>query len=164
MIAIISERNNKIDLVIKTTAGSVLQISFLISPILIITGWIMSLPVSMLFSPFIVFSLVISSLLFKIFIIDSESNLIERMIYDDETIINTVMSYIESNPKNYDDNSILRNPNIKNTYNFDLIYKEVEEKNLNYSSIIAKYNTDLKIKRYEKSESFKFIVNREAMR
>ncbi|CAG8678049.1 4217_t:CDS:1, partial [Scutellospora calospora] len=97
------------------------------------------------------------------------------------------MSYIESKPKNYDDNSIIvynelkhqfeidvedetlrrmnwKNPDIKDSYDFKLIYNEVKDRNLNYSSVIAKFDSNIKLKNYENSEYFKYIVNRESMR
>ena len=119
-------------------------------------------------------------------IYDSLQNIFFHDIYDDETIINIVMSHIESEPKNYDNCSILTysefkpqfeidvndevlrrmnsvNPDIKNTYDFRLIYEEVKKTSLNYSSIIAKFDNNDKLKEYENSESFKYITNRETL-
>ncbi|CAG8539036.1 8714_t:CDS:2 [Scutellospora calospora] len=202
-IAVVFGIKDKMDIVIDNTGGSAIQIIYFVLPIIVISGWIMNLSVSIYFSPFISFSIVLCSFIFKLFIIDGESNLIEGMIsillydslqniffyeiYDDETIINTVMSYIESKPKNYDSNSILiynelkyqfeidvedetlrrmnwKNSDIKNTYDFRLIHDEVKKINLNYSSIIAKFDTNDKIKDYEESKEFKYIVNRESLR
>ncbi|CAG8440250.1 784_t:CDS:2, partial [Scutellospora calospora] len=113
-IAIISGRNNKMDLVIETTAGSVLQLSFLVLPIIVISGWIMGSP------------------------IDVEEETLCRMNW--------------------------KNSDIKNIYDFRLIHEEVKKINLNYSSIIAKFDTEDKIKKYEESEEFKYIINHESLR
>jgi hypothetical protein len=55
------------------------------------------------------------------------------------------------------------NPDINDEYDFNLIYKEVKNKILNYSSVIAKYDSDYKIKKYEESEEFKSLVYRETV-
>ena len=43
-------------------------------------------------------------------------------LFNDDIIISTVISYIESNPKNYDDNSILVYNELK--YQFDIEVKD----------------------------------------
>ncbi|CAG8618073.1 239_t:CDS:2 [Scutellospora calospora] len=108
---------------------------------------------------------------------------------DNETIINTVLDFIKSNPTKYrfDINwwsvindlkpqyelevkdevyrrTNMRNPDVKNKENFKLIEEEVHDAMLDYSSILEYYYTDEDLRKYEESDNFKYIVNRETMR
>ncbi|CAG8561031.1 7718_t:CDS:2, partial [Scutellospora calospora] len=79
---------------------------------------------------------------------------------DNETIINTVFDFIRSNPEKYgfDINWW------SNEKDFILIKEKVQDTILGYSSVLEYYNTDDELKKYEESNNFNCIINREAMR
>ncbi|CAG8483341.1 7385_t:CDS:1 [Scutellospora calospora] len=108
---------------------------------------------------------------------------------DNNIIIKTVFDFIRSNPEKYrfDINwwsvindlkpqyeleikdeiyhqTNMKNPNIENKKDFILIKEEVHDTILGYSSVLEYYNTDDELKKYEESDNFNCIVNREAMR
>ena len=56
------------------------------------------------------------------------------------------------------------NPDIENVEDFKMIEEEVHDSYSGYSSVLAYYYTDDELKKYEKSDHFKYIVNRESMR
>ncbi|CAG8586524.1 8454_t:CDS:2 [Scutellospora calospora] len=80
---------------------------------------------------------------------------------DNETIINTVFDFIRSNPEKYgfDINwwSVIND--LKPQYEL-----EVKDEIYRYSSVLEYYNTNDELKKYEESDNFNYIVNREAMR
>ena len=110
-------------------------------------------------------------------------------IIDDETIVKTVFNYVRSNPEKYGfdinwwsvindlkpqyelevKDEVFRrtkmvNPDIKNVEDFKMIEEEVHDSHSGYSSVLVYYYTDDELKKYEESDHFKYIVNREAMR
>ncbi|CAG8695051.1 8028_t:CDS:2, partial [Scutellospora calospora] len=69
-ISIIFGIKDKMDIVIDNTGGSAIQIIYFVLPIIVISGWIMNLSVTMYFSPFITFSTFVCSFVFKLFVVD----------------------------------------------------------------------------------------------
>ncbi|CAG8634614.1 688_t:CDS:2, partial [Scutellospora calospora] len=69
-IAVLFGYKDKMDIVIDNTGGSAIQIIYFVLPIIVISGWIMNLSVTMYFSPFITISTFVCSFVFKLFVVD----------------------------------------------------------------------------------------------
>jgi Ca2+:H+ antiporter len=75
--AVIVAMKNKMDLAIGVAIGSSLQIALLVTPFLVILGWIIGQPMSLHFQPFETIVFFLSVLVVNYLIMDGESNYLE---------------------------------------------------------------------------------------
>lgn len=92
--AVISAMKNKMDLAVGVAIGSSMQIALFMTPFLVILGWILGQPMSLLFSTFETCVLFISVLILNYIVSDGESNWLEGcMLFGTYMIISIAFFY-----------------------------------------------------------------------
>ncbi|MEP6573110.1 MAG: cation transporter, partial [Gemmatimonadota bacterium] len=75
--AVVMARKGKIDLSLGIALGSSTQVALLVAPVLVFAGWLMGVPMDLVFSPFEVTALGLATIVTAVITLDGESHWFE---------------------------------------------------------------------------------------
>ncbi|CAG8787631.1 18091_t:CDS:2, partial [Cetraspora pellucida] len=80
---------------------------------------------------------------------------------EDESIVEVVLDHLKNHQKILKDED--KNPDIQNSTIFNQIQEEVQDTIISYASVLSIHDKG-EIENYEKSEEYKYLVNKESLR